>query len=240
MMCPVNDATSGTRPAGTVSGNPHSPRWNRRRDRLLLSAVVALVVCGATVLSGWAILAHRASEGVTVSWGAPVCQNARLKVDPTFGQMIVARPATRCVIEVRVTSTHPVRVTQLVAPRLGPVSGAPISVDPADPEWNTHNEPGWSTNMVNLAARPGRREIRLVHGSQDAVRQLGTVVSPGKPLTILVPLVWRSWVTCHEGIQGMTGWPRVQFTAWGRSYARSASKDLVFDFHADERTSDCG
>lgn len=192
-------------------------RWRPRRWQWV-TATVVLVACLVSTFVGWLILGERAADGVRVAWNVVSCKNTTTKADdapsPTSrGELVIeVRPGMSCEVAVRITSDHRVRLRRMVAPYVGPQAPAGVVVDPDRGTWNSDAHASTSAAAI------------------DATLAMDVEVGPDSPLTVHVPLVWSGDAACTDvGTFGAVGWPRVDFTAWGRSFTRSSGEDLLLE-----------
>lgn len=184
--------------------------------RQLRAPAVIVVLLGAL---WWGSSAYTAGR-VTVTWaGSPVCSGTTVKPAESIAELnddddgdgiewvelVVARPAMRCTIEVVVRNAGPlgVRVRDLVAPLVGPDGGG-------------------------VVMGVGGRVPDTEGGETDLQYDVSRVVDRGESIKLPIVVRYRD-DGCSEGWAAIPQWPVAQVSVLGLRYSVASTRSLEYE-----------
>jgi len=191
----------------------------QKRTRVWVLAITAALVVAAVAVGGWWWTAARTADDVQVTLvdDRPHCTGTDVTYDDELGSPVIeAAPGMHCAYRIRVdnTSDHAIRLHLIVAPGVGPETGAVVTADPSgDP-----------------------RPHGIVHGL-DAAYPLDRSLPAGKSATFDVALVFHPEGCNSAGTAWMDPWPSVEFESLHHTFTRAAP--AVLAFHQRDSTPGC-
>jgi hypothetical protein len=182
----------------------------------LATAVAIAAAAFGLVLLVWLVVwprwAGERLDKVVVTWaGPPKCTGTEVQArgGPDPVPVIVAQPSMHCVVTVRITNRgkHEVTVTRLIAPLLGPDTGATVI--------------GAALDGVEPRAEPTF--------AIDAIYDLDLRLPGGATHTMQVAFVFNNKHGCGPAYTfDLYNWPVVEVSALGKSAKRAPSETLHF------------
>lgn len=176
----------------------------RRRTWLLLGAAVAVLL--ALAVAGWLWTAARTADDVRVAWrdGDPTCTGTTVRSSEEHGRVVQAVPGMRCTyrIEIHNDGDRGVHLDQVLAPFVGPTTGAVVTAEGAEPDAET--------------------------GGRDAVFVLDEDLEPGGSTELDIVVVFHPEGCNDGGTLWVDAWPSVSVETLNRTYERAAAETFAF------------
>lgn len=173
------------------------------RRRTWIAAGAAVVVLAAGAVGAWLWTAASTASSVSVSWreGDPTCTGTTVEQTQKYGTVVEAVPDMRCTyrVEVHNGSGRSVHLDRVVAPYVGPGTGAVVTADPDSAD-----------------------------SSIDATFDLDQDLDAGGSTYLDIVVVFHPEGCNDSGTLSVPDWPTVRFETLRRTFEVTASEMFAF------------